>query len=31
GADNSKRKFGYINKILKNWAQNGIRTIAQQD
>ncbi|HGA1275633.1 TPA: DnaD domain-containing protein, partial [Streptococcus suis] len=31
GADNSKRNFGYINKILKNWAQNGIRTIAQQD
>ena len=31
GADNSKRNFGYINTILKNWAQNGIRTIAQQD
>ncbi|MGU8088238.1 DnaD domain protein [Streptococcus suis] len=31
GADNSKRNFGYINKILKNWAQNGIRTMAQQD
>ncbi|WP_105243643.1 phage replisome organizer N-terminal domain-containing protein [Streptococcus suis] len=30
-ADNAKRNFGYINKILKNWAQNGIRTIAQQD
>ena len=31
GADGSKRNFHYINKILKNWAQNGIRTIAQQD
>ena len=31
GADNSKRNFGYINKILKNWAQNGILTVAQQD
>ena len=31
GADNSKRNFGYINTILKNWAQNGIRTIAQQE
>ena len=31
GADNSKRNFGYINTILKNWAQNGIHTIAQQD
>ncbi|WP_373714001.1 replication initiator protein A [Streptococcus sp.] len=30
-ADNGKRNFSYINKILKNWAQNGIRTIAQQD
>ena len=30
-ADNGKRNFGYINAILKNWAQNGIRTIAQQD
>lgn len=30
-ADNSKRSFGYINRILKNWAQNGIRTVAQQD
>ncbi|WP_449453269.1 phage replisome organizer N-terminal domain-containing protein [Streptococcus suis] len=30
-ADNSKRNFGYINTILKNWAQNDIRTIAQQD
>ncbi|HFU3963978.1 TPA: phage replisome organizer N-terminal domain-containing protein [Streptococcus suis] len=31
GADNSKRNFGYINKILKNWAQNGISTVAQQE
>lgn len=30
-ADNSKRNFGYINKILKNWAQNGILTVAQQE
>lgn len=30
-ADNSKRNFGYINAILKNWAQSDIRTIAQQD
>ncbi|HFI0586251.1 TPA: phage replisome organizer N-terminal domain-containing protein [Streptococcus suis] len=30
-ADNSKRNFGYINTILKNWAQNSIQTIAQQD
>ena len=30
-ADNSKRNFGYINSILKNWAQNGIRSIVQQD
>ena len=30
-ADNSKRGFGYINSILKSWAQNGIRTVAQQD
>lgn len=30
-ADNSKRGFGYVNSILKNWAQNGIHTIAQQD
>lgn len=30
-ADNSKRNFGYINSILKNWAQNGIKTIVQQD
>ena len=31
GADNSKRNFGYINKILKNWAQNGVLTVAQQE
>ena len=31
GADNSKRNFGYINTILKNWAQNGILTAAQQE
>lgn len=30
GADNSKRNFGYINTILRNWAQNGILTTAQQ-
>ena len=30
-ADNSKRSFGYVNSILKSWAQNGIRTVAQQD
>ncbi|MBG9368191.1 phage replisome organizer N-terminal domain-containing protein [Streptococcus sp. NLN64] len=30
-ADNSKRNFGYVRAILKNWAQNGIKTIAQQD
>lgn len=30
-ADNSKRSFGYVNSILKSWAQNGIKTIAQQD
>lgn len=29
-ADNSKRSFGYINSILKSWAQNGIKTVAQQ-
>lgn len=29
--DNSKRNFGYVNSILKNWAQNGIKTIVQQD
>ena len=31
GANNSKRNFGYINAILKNWAQSGVRTVAQQD
>lgn len=31
GADNSKRNFGYINTILKNWAQNGILAVAQQE
>lgn len=30
-ADNSKRSFGYVNSILKTWAQNGIHTVAQQD
>jgi len=30
-ADNSKRNFGYVNSILKNWAQNGIRTTVQQE
>lgn len=30
-ADNSKRGFGYINSILRAWAQNGIHTAAQQD
>lgn len=30
-ADNSKRNFGYINAILKNWAQNGITTVAKQE
>lgn len=30
-ADNSKRSFGYVNSILKAWAQNGIHTVAQQD
>ena len=30
-ADNGKRNFGYANAILKNWAQSGIHTIAQQD
>ena len=29
-ADNSKRSFGYVNSILKSWAQNGIKTVAQQ-
>ena len=31
GADNSKRNFGYINTILKNWAQNGVLTVVQQE
>lgn len=30
-ADNSKRSFGYVNSILKSWAQNGIKTVDQQD
>ncbi|QLB53255.1 DnaD domain protein [Streptococcus sanguinis] len=30
-ADNGKRSFGYVNTILKNWAQNGIKTVAQQE
>lgn len=30
-ADNGKRNFGYINAILKNWAQNGITTVVQQN
>ena len=29
-ADNSKRSFGYVNSILKSWAQNEIKTVAQQ-
>ena len=29
GADNSKRSFNYINSILKNWRNNGIRTMVQ--
>ena len=29
GADNGKRSFSYINSILKNWRQNGIRTMVQ--
>ena len=28
-ADNSKRSFSYINSILKNWRQNGIKTMVQ--
>lgn len=28
-ADNGKRSFSYINSILKNWRQNGIRTLVQ--
>lgn len=30
-ADNGKRNFNYVNTILRNWAQNGIKTVAQQD
>lgn len=30
-ADNGKRNFGYINAILKSWAQNGITTVVQQN
>ncbi|HEM5167897.1 TPA: DnaD domain protein [Streptococcus suis] len=30
-ADNAKRNFGYVNAILKNWVQNDIKTIVQQD
>nr|DAD91793.1 MAG TPA: DnaD like replication protein [Siphoviridae sp. ctfZQ2] len=30
-AENTKRSFGYINGILKNWAQNGIKTTVQQE
>lgn len=28
-ADNSKRSFGYVNSILRNWRQNGITTMAK--
>ena len=28
-ADNGKQSFSYINSILKNWRQNGIRTMVQ--
>ena len=28
-ADSGKRSFSYINSILKNWRQNGIRTMVQ--
>lgn len=28
-ADNGKRSFSYINSILKNWKQNGIKTMVQ--
>ncbi|HHA8090243.1 TPA: DnaD domain protein [Streptococcus pneumoniae] len=28
-ADNGKRSFSYINSILKNWRQSGIRTMVQ--
>lgn len=30
-ADNGKRYFNYINKILMGWKQNGITTVVQQD
>lgn len=30
-ADNSKRSFNYVNSILKSWAQNGIKKVAQQN
>ena len=30
-ADNGKRSFGYVNTILKNWTQNGIKTTARQE
>ncbi|ASB97384.1 TPA: DnaD domain protein [Streptococcus equi subsp. equi] len=28
-ADNSKRSFGYVNSILRNWRQNGITTMVK--
>ncbi|HEO6642402.1 TPA: phage replisome organizer N-terminal domain-containing protein [Streptococcus agalactiae] len=28
-ADNSKRSFGYVNSILRNWRQNGILTMVK--
>lgn len=28
-ADNSKRSFSYVNSILKNWRQNGVKTMVQ--
>lgn len=28
-ADNSKRSFSYVNSILRNWRQNGIKTMVQ--
>lgn len=30
-ADNSKRSFGYVNSILRNWRQNGILTMVKVD
>lgn len=30
-ADNGKRNFSYIQAILKSWAQNGIKTVVQQE